>query len=397
MRKIRICVLHHTGEMGGGTKSFIEILQMLKDKYIVTACVPQKASQLVKMINEIGVTVQVISSPFPSLQRYSGSGSILSSVFIRNIISFFHRKHFINEIETCHPDVVIFNSIVTSISARFLPKGIKKICIVRETIVHKLSGYYFSRILNRYFDGVTFLAKAELDKMGLKNPITCVIPDSLREDEIKIKDKFETKKMISIPTDECAILFMGGISRIKGIITILKSFRYLPSSCHLVVAGSVDSLRLSLKYIFHHLYSVNAACYYLRLRRILIKSQNMKNIHFVGFQQDISNIMSASDIVVFPSSYVHQPRPCIEAGFYHKPVILSDFDETKEFFIDGYNALYFKPHSAIDLAKKIISLSDNKQLKDVMGENNYIMSQEYHLYCRIENKLQVFINQIVNS
>ena len=49
-----------------------------------------------------------------------------------------------------------------------------------------------------------------------------------------------------------------------------------------------------------------------------------------------------ANIIVFPSTKPHQARPIYEAGISNKPIIISDFNETKEFAINEYNVFTFK-------------------------------------------------------
>lgn len=394
-KKKRVCAIHHTGEMGGGSRSFIDILQMLNDAYDVIACIPKGADQLKKMISDCGIEVYEIVSTIPKLRRYSGATSVISGGFIKDLISLRYKKQFAQEIMCLKPDVVIYNAIVTCLSAPFFPKTVQQICFVRETIVNRISGKLFSNCLEEHVDAVCFLAECEKNKMGLMKPRTIVIPDSFPTDKVKVFSKGEARKTLGLSENDYIMLFMGGFSRIKGIINIFKALNELPEQTKLLVAGDFKMEYISLNNIIKHITSINYSLYAMRVRKAYNSIENKDRVKFLGFVDNISTIFSASDVIVFPSAQVHQPRPCIEAGFYRKPVIISDFEETRENFEDGINAVCFKPNDYRDLARKIVSIMNDPCKSQQLGDNNYMMSVERHSYEQTKINLQQFLLDVI--
>ena len=117
----------------------------------------------------------------------------------------------------------------------------------------------------------------------------------------------------------------------------------------------------------------------------------------IGYVTDISPYMSICDTVVFPSTAAHQPRPCIEAGNYERSCVISDYDATKEYFIDGYNALTFKPGDSQDLADKLKYLASNPKQNAELAFNNKKMSQEKHNFTITQKKLYSFFERILDN
>lgn len=394
-QKQKICILHHTGMFGGGTKSFIDISKMLKDNFEVIACIPEDSKKLAEILVKDGIRVQYIKTKFPTFPIYSGGSNIFSRTMFKEILNWLNIDRFCKEINSINPDIVIFNSIITVISAIKLNRSIKKICFIRETVINNFAKKFFSNILNKYFAATCFLAEAEKDKLKLNKPKTVVIPDCMPHDDIKLEKVETAKKKLEIKNDDFCILYMGGDNLIKGPFVILEAMKQLKKGYKLIFIGGMSESVLSMKSILKTLFSVKHTLRKIRLKRAYDNIKNENNVIYIGYKHDISDYMNAADVVVFPSVCVHQPRPCIEAGYYKKPVIISDYEETKEYFIDGYNALTFKPGNSKELANKIRLLSCDKELREHIGINNYNESIEKHNFESVNRKLEEFLTESV--
>lgn len=389
--KKRVCILHHTGGFGGGTKSFIDIIRMLKNKFDIIACIPTGSNELSEILSDIGVKVQYIETKFPVFPSYSGGNAIFSRTMLMELLNWKNMGKFCEEINSLKPDVVIFNSIITIVSAAKLDKKIKKICFIRETIVSGIAKKIFGSILNKYFIAACFLAKAEEKKFKLDNVKTVVIPDCVPKTDIIVEDSLFVRNRLNIKNNDFCVLYMGGDDLIKGPFVILEAMKRLGKGYTLFVAGGFSEIKLSCKDTFRHIFSIKYTYRNIRLSKAYKSIINLGNVEFLGYIHNISDYMNAADVLVFPSVSVHQPRPCIEAGYHQKPVIISDFEETKEYFIDGYNALTFKPGSSKELADKIRFLSRDTKLREQLGMNNYKESMGKHDFESINNMLQEFL------
>ena len=384
--KRRICLLHHASGLGGGTKSFIDLAMMLKDSYEVIACIPKGESPLKQLLISKEICIYEIGVPYPQLPRYSGGPNLISRTMVRYIWNWRYIKKFCVEMEALKPDILIFNSIVTVIVAPFLSKTIKKVCFVRETIVDKDACVIFKKILKCYFQGACFLSQYDQKMLADDTLSSIVIPDSVPKEDIVLELKENARKKEGLPYDKFLVLYMGGDDRIKGADTILEAFRRLVDNKQLILAGSFFEEETSVK-----LWNIKEIIYKIQLKKKYRELMKDGKVVLVGMRKDISTIMNACDIVVFPSTKVHQARPCIEAGFYHKPVIISDYEQTKEYFINEYNALTFKSKQAKDLRKKICYAYENPNQMKKMGERNYEMSIKFHNYEKIQKELQKYI------
>lgn len=382
----RIIVVHHVSSLGGGTKSLVDVANMLKDNYEVIVCVPNNGTEF-----EIeGVKVYRLRSRVPYSCIFSGHPYVVSKEYLNSILSRLYKKAFAKELAELNPDMVIFNTSVTSIGAKYLDAKIKKVCIDRETNVDKTAIAYYKKIFDT-FDLLCFLAEYEKNKFELPEQKTFVLPDSAPINE-------KTELQHGNQNASINILYMGGDARIKGTDVLLKAFSLTTNSrLKLTIIGNFDMNRFSLKNILLRIYNIPMTAFKLRVHRSLKKIKSDNRVVIYDAVQVVNPFIEKADIIVFPSTSVHQPRPCIEAGYFRKPVLISDYNETKEYFIDGYNAILFKHCNPYDLAEKLENLASGKYDLNNLGNNNFYMSNTFHNYGVIKQTFLLKISQILKE
>ena len=390
-------MLHHVSEQGGGTKSLIDIAVMLKDEFEVLICLPSGSDITIEYAAQYGISCHEMTVPIPVLGVFSGGPSLFSKNFITGIMRYKYIDAVVEELMQSNPDIVIFNSLVTSIIARRIPRSVKTICFIRETIIRTPIMKVIKNTLENYIDGVAYIAEHEKYVLDIKRPKQIIIPDILEPSSIIKTPKHIAREQLKLSNEKYYVLYMGGTVPIKGFDTVLSSIQYLDKDACVIVSGNINIRLFTVKNILLHIYNINYVRYLIRIKILLKKHKGDSRILLMGYQKNISPLMCASDVVIFPSSKVHQPRPCIEAGFYGKPVIISDFEATKEYFIDGYNALTFKPKDGRDLARKIVELKNDKKLAWDIGQNNLKMSQEKHDFFVSQEMTRAFIKSFTEN
>lgn len=388
----RIAIVHHTGELGGGTKSLVDMAMMLCDQYEIVICVPKGKYFEVHIVKK-NILIHEMKSGVPYLNFFSGSSPLISRASIMSLKSIMKIKNFCKELESLKPDLILFNTIVTSVSSLKM-EGIKCAFIDRETLTNPIYIKLYSRIINKNIRGAAFLCEYEKNKFFINRDIvTTIIPDCVFEGDLII-----SKDVSDVPDDDTyKVLFMGGSSGLKGSHIALEAAWKLDSSITMIIAGRFDFNRISIKNILTHIYNPRYCLHLLKLRKAYRRVKGLKNVLFVGAKSNIYPLIEKSDIVIFPSSKVHQPRPCIEAGYFKKPVILSDFEETKEYFMNGYNALTFRPNNVKNLVECISYANKHRDEMKLLGKHNYEMCKKLHDYDRTKYELNKFVNLILEQ
>lgn len=385
----RIALIHHTSDFGGGTKSLVDMAMMLCDNYEIIICVPNGKFLEVDIQNK-NITIHEMEC-VPYLNFFSGSSPLVSKASLKSFISIFEMTRFSNEIDKINPDLVLFNTIVVSVGCLKLKNTVCAL-IDRETMTHPFHIKLYNRIIDKNIKGVAFLCQYEKEKFRIDNKTaTVIIPDCVSEEDLKSNAELEE----ILPDDSFRVLFMGGSSGLKGADIALEAASKVDKKIIFIIAGRFDEGRFSKKNILKHLYNPSYCRHLSRLSKAYEMAMNRGNVLFVGNKNNIYPLIQKCDVVIFPSSEVHQPRPCIEAGYFKKPVIISDYKETEEYFRDGYNALTFRPNNSSDLARCIQYASEHGEEMSLMGEHNYEMSMKYHDYEKVRVDLLSFVECLI--
>ena len=120
---------------------------------------------------------------------------------------------------------------------------------------------------------------------------------------------------------EIIITYIGRLVESKGVLDLIEIFSQLSAHYDLrlwIVGDGPD------EYYFKH----------------IVKSKGIKNIEFIGFRQDISDILYSTDIFVNPSYYDSVPTTILEAGCVGTRVISSDVGDSAYLLGFDYPYLY---------------------------------------------------------
>jgi len=187
-----------------------------------------------------------------------------------------------------------------------------------------------------------------------KNKLT-VIPNGLDPAEFEKKDLGPRasgfRNSLHLSPDASVILTIGRLERQKGISFFLQAarevLREFPQACFLIVGEGPDKAKLiSL------------------VRNLGIE----KAVRFLGFRDDVPEIMAAADIFVLASLWEGMPNVVLEAMASGKPVVGTRVEGTDELVISGETGLLVPPADAKALARDIRRLLQEPVLARRMGQ-----------------------------
>ncbi len=393
----KIGIVHLTGNIGGASISCYNLVETLKNNYEVVVFCPAEPTGFSDFLRMRGIKVINFINPLGGIYHYSGGPITISPAFLKNIIYIYkYRISIANQIKTENLDLLIVNSKVNAWLSSVANKlRIPSICFVRETKI----GSYFNiwNVLDRFFlnkfSAVSFLSQYDLDKLKLKNT-TIVIPDYLKiNNYIQMESREDACRRYGIPRSTFNILYVGGYSKLKGIDVIIKSLKYLSEyDITLVIAGRKEFSYKKSKNPLMWANNLLKKYYENMIKHEIEKYQLKDNIVKIGIQNEMSSVYTVADIVVFPANKPHQARPAFEAGVQCKPIIISNFDNIKEFVINDYNGLYFERRNPKALAKVIQKLINSPKKMEIIGRNNYNNVNKRHnneiINCKLINLIE---------
>ena len=163
---------------------------------------------------------------------------------------------------------------------------------------------------------------------------------TLDEKEV-IRDKFKIDKK------DFVITFVGRIVKDKGINELIEAFVNLSkkyNNLKLLLVGDYEE----------HLNPIK------KENKILIDS--LDSIITVGFQNDIRDFLSITDLFVLPSYREGLPNSLIEAGSFGIPLLATNINGCNEIIDDGITGILIEKKSAKKLEEGIDKLLEDKEL-----------------------------------
>lgn len=99
-----------------------------------------------------------------------------------------------------------------------------------------------------------------------------------------------------------------------------------------------------------------------------VKSKLLQDVFlFLGYRNDIQNVISQLDFIVISSLWEGLPLTPIEAYSVGKTVIGTAVDGTKEIIRDGIDGYLIEPRNSIQIAERMIELIEHPEIRERMN------------------------------
>ncbi|MDO4433741.1 MAG: glycosyltransferase family 4 protein [Alysiella sp.] len=92
------------------------------------------------------------------------------------------------------------------------------------------------------------------------------------------------------------------------------------------------------------------------------QSQDLDNVYWLGFQEDVGSYLAAMDVFAFPSRTEGLGSTLLDAMVYGVPIVASNVGGIPDIVQDGKTGLLFQVNDASDLAEKISQLYRQPEL-----------------------------------
>lgn len=378
----KIALIHHSGVIGGAGVSLINTIKALSSQHEITVFVSDSPDDILKTLkkcqDELGIKVESYGHRIGALTYYNGGDRILSPRFLYRFSLIIKQWLYWNRtLRELNPDIIITNSIILSWMS-LLPevRRRKSICFVRETIFGSIR-HRFNKFLRRLlsdFDRVAFLSEFDRESWNFDKTQSEVIRnfiDTSSLDNTISRDSACT--LLNLDPTSFHVLYVGGVSHMKGFDLAIKSVLNLNESkdIDIIIAGVDFDDRMEMG-------DGKMSQYETEIQSYILQHKYRSKVHMVGRQLNMSRCYAASDVVIVPMRKAHQSRPVFEAGYFSKPVIISDFPNIKEDVIDGSNGYLFESDNIDDLSDKILRFASNRESATIIGNCNREMTDRNH-------------------
>jgi glycosyltransferase involved in cell wall biosynthesis len=223
------------------------------------------------------------------------------------------------------------NTVCELCITKTLPwEGIKYKCYrgstAESTLVTAITGLY--KLSNTWKKKVgKYIALTEFAKNKLVHSSTKFSPE-----QVTVIPNFIKDTGVGMPVRENFFLYVGRLSKEKGVHTLIEAFRNLPGYNLRIIGDGPEKENLAQQ------------------------AEGLSNISFTGnMEKDrVMEAMKQCIALVFPSIwYEGLPLTIIEAYSTGTPVIASRLGAMTEIVADGYNGYHFEAADTTDIAKSI--------------------------------------------
>lgn len=390
----KILYIHHGKGLGGAPLSLLYLVQNLdKTKYepIVLFLHDSDAMDLYKK-EKVNIAGPVNCCDFPHTKirwyRFYHPHLLLKSIndsfkVVNKVADYWFDK--------IKPDLVHLNTSSLIAWARVAKRReITVVFHVREPLAKGYLGLRRRLITNfvkKYSDIIMPICRNDARPWVNNKKVNVVynaVDNNIFDKDIKC-DEFFTLKNLS--KEDPKILFLGGLSREKGTLEILKIFKQLLKvlpNAKLLIAGYFN-LELNNFLSVRRYFPVDR--YKIKVKKVL--SQIKDSVIFLGPIKNVPQAMAGSDVIVFPATVGHFARPIIEAGFMQKPVVASKISPLDELVINNKTGFLIDIKSRKLWVENLYNLLVNKNLNKEIG------TQAYH-FCLEKFDIKKQVVEIAN-
>lgn len=222
----------------------------------------------------------------------------------------------------------------------------KQIDILHGKISSNFSQKFEMKALE-WADAITAGSKESYDYYTNKGYLVHYIPNAIDITSLptNVEKKFEKQ-----------IIFVGRLSREKGLDTIIKLGRILPSTIHLLIVGT-GPMENEIKKL----------------------TKNYNNIHYLGYltKTQLIPIVRGSTVLIQPSLAEGISTTILEAMACKIPIIASDVGGNKELVHNDQNGFLIPPTSTDDLMDKILKICDSSSLEKKFGHKSFELVKNF--------------------
>jgi glycosyltransferase involved in cell wall biosynthesis len=197
----------------------------------------------------------------------------------------------------------------------------------------------------------------------------------------------ELREKLKIDKNDKVILFVGNLTKTKGIDILLEAMKS--------VTHQFPEVKLLMTSELHH------EDYEKREEEIKIKIEHfgLKN-HIVrfGIIKNMAELVAASDLLVAPFLNTYGPSdyplPVLEAMGVGKPAIATNIGGIPEIISNMENGVLIEPMDVNSLSKAIITLLEDDKLRHKLGKNASTFVLNNFSIERISRKMEVVYEEV---
>lgn len=121
-----------------------------------------------------------------------------------------------------------------------------------------------------------------------------------------------------------------------------------------------------------------------------VKEEKLSNVYFLGYRNDVNEILAISDIVTLLSFREGLPKCLMEAMCNSKPCVVSDIRGNRDLITNEKNGFVVPLDDPEKLINSFNKLIESKKLRDTFGEEGFKKIQSYDLKEVVADVLNIY-------
>lgn len=342
MKRLKILFVIESLGGGGTERSLAELLPYLRQADITPI--------VICFYRREGVESEVIAQGF-DVRFLKGAGLITWVLQLRQIIkaekpdiihTMLYNANLAGRIAAIGSSATLISSLVSMPyePVRFQDPRIKAYKLRLVQMVDAFTSRYFTK----HFHAVSQAVKdAAVSSLGILSDRITVVQRGRETSRLGLPSterRLQARQRLQLTDQNQVIVNVGSHEYPKGQKYLIEAVATM-SSVHphlvLLMAGRHGNLTSELENLKNHL-GLNG------------------RVRFLGFRNDVADVLAAADIFVFPSLYEGLPGAVLEAMALGLPIVASDIAPVREVVEENRNAVLVAPASSSGLAEAIAKL-----------------------------------------
>lgn len=341
-RKIKVLYLQHAGSLGGSSMSLLYTMQGMRDLgHTCVVALARPSSEMERLYTDAGF--ETIAWPGLALWDHSAGAprplwDPRTWMMYANLATGCRRteRNTLKLVAEIQPDLVHLNSMTFTLSAKVLAQAnIPFVWHVREPPPDQGLRTRIIRSVMLRVPQLIFIS--DFDKQQWVGGSTGeVIHNFVDLQHFRSHaDGQPLRRAYHIPADARVILYLGGVSTIKGFFVLIDALHLLKERGKRLIClmpgselGHAQSWRGHIAGKVLPLLGTGTPRQ--KAAKQIAKYGLEEDLRLLPFATDIVPFFAASDVVVFPSTKPHFARPIIESIAMHKPAVGSDIGGVRE-------------------------------------------------------------------
>jgi glycosyltransferase involved in cell wall biosynthesis len=182
---------------------------------------------------------------------------------------------------------------------------------------------------------------------------------------------------LGIDPDARVVLYLGRVTRDKGVLDLARAFARLPADAVLLVAGPDEEG--------------------LTARMLELSGPGASRVRFAGYTAQPERFLAASDVLCLPSYREGFGSVVIEAAATSVPAVASRIYGVTDAMVHGETGLLFTAGDCDELAARLAAILADDSLRTRLGAEARRRAIEHFSQERLTDELAVFYERILGS